>query len=226
MAFSAIAAEVDTPQDYAHAEVNHRIANHLAIIASIVHSQARSLRADGAVDGSAVVNVLDEVAVRIDAVARLHHLLLSNPIDTSTVDLRAYLREIANAASSSLADAEQTRFFFDLDQECAIPTKQAAATGLFVIEAITNALKYSHPHGAPGIIRVSCRTSDANLFIEVADDGVGLPEGRDPNASNGIGMRLMRAIAHQLGGSLEFDPTHFGLCVRLMLPAATSSADI
>jgi two-component sensor histidine kinase len=60
----------------------------------------------------------------------------------------------------------------------------------------------------------------AALVIEIADDGVGLPEGFDPNNGKSTGFRVMRAAADQVRGRLSFEQTPLELCVRLELPAA------
>jgi two-component sensor histidine kinase len=58
--------------------------------------------------------------------------------------------------------------------------------------------------------------------IEIADDGVGLPEGFDPAMGSRTGLRLMRALAEQLGGCLDFEQGLIGLSVLLEVPPAAS----
>jgi two-component sensor histidine kinase len=58
--------------------------------------------------------------------------------------------------------------------------------------------------------------------IEIADDGVGLPEGFDPTMGSRTGLRLMRALAEQLGGRLDFEQGLIGLSVRLEVPPSAS----
>lgn len=224
MTSDTVTARSDSLDHTALVESNHRIANHLTIIASILHSQATSLRAGGAAQVTDIIHVLLDSETKIEAVARLHRLLSSIPADTPTVDLGAYLYEIADAAMCSLADVEETEFSCDIDTDRAIPVKDAAAIGILIVEAITNALKYSNPSGKPGKIFMSCRNSDSNLIIEVADDGAGLPEGFDPTTGGGLGFSLMRRVAEQLGSRLEFDRQLSGLCVRLLLPLGAVAA--
>jgi two-component sensor histidine kinase len=64
---------------------------------------------------------------------------------------------------------------------------------------------------------------DRRFVIEVADDGVGLPEGFDPAASSGAGLRVMRALAEQIGGRLDLDQSEIGLRVRLEIPPPAGS---
>jgi len=155
-----------------------------------------------------------------DTIGRLHRLLTESDGD-ATVDLFAYLREIADAAIFALSMKGQAEILFDLEPNCVIQAKQATAVGLVIGEAITNAVKYSHPTGVPGKIAImSRRIRDHGLVIEVADDGVGLPEGFDPHRSESTGVALMGALANQLSARLSFEQRPIGLSVRLELPSA------
>jgi two-component sensor histidine kinase len=158
--------------------------------------------------------------LRIDTIGRLHRLLTENDGE-GTVDLFAYLHEIADAAIFALSMKGHAEILFDLEPNCAVQAKQATAVGLVIGEAITNAVKYSHPTGVPGkIVITSRRIRDHGLVIEVADDGVGLPEGFDPHTSESTGVALMRALANQLSARLGFEQRPIGLSVRLELPSA------
>lgn len=137
---------------------------------------------------------------------------------TAVLDLAGYLREVAQAAMASLTEADRTEVSFDLAAGCDISAKQAAAIGLVVVEAMTNAFKYAHPSGLAGKLRLAARRGrDGGLVIELADDGVGLPEDFDPRTAKSNGFRVMRAAADQLRGRLSFAQGPLGLCVRLAL---------
>jgi two-component sensor histidine kinase len=126
---------------------------------------------------------------------------------------------------ASLASAEGTRFSFDLSPHYLTSPKEGVAIGLLVGEAITNALKYSHPTGVAGKIGISSHNRpEGGLVIEITDDGVGLPEGFDPTMGSRTGLRLMRALADQLGGRLDFEQSLIGLCVRLEVPPPVNSS--
>jgi two-component sensor histidine kinase len=219
-----LAEETDTavlPDDVA-AEADHRIANHLGIIAALIRSQAANLPEEPMLPRAGVRALLQEMSVKIDAVGRLHRLLMHQN-GKAVIDLAAYLREIV-AAMGSLTGAERTQFSFDLDPDYTTSPKQGIAIGLLVGEVITNALKYAHPAGVPGKIHISARsTPDRRFVIEVADDGVGMPEGFDPGVLAGAGLRLMRALAEQIGGRLDLEQREIGLRVRLEVPPPAGS---
>jgi len=90
---------------------------------------------------------------------------------------------------------------------------------LIVSEAVTNAVKYAHPAGVPGRIKVDCRRDkDGAILIEVADDGVGLPEGFDPTMDGNFGFRQIRGLSKKLGATLTFNSESLGLSMLLRLP--------
>jgi two-component sensor histidine kinase len=165
-----------------------------------------------------LVRLMQTEAVRSyrrDGAGRLHR---TSRDGHHSVDLSKFLREIA---TSSLSAGDQTELLFDLKADGEISIRRADAVALVVSEAITNALKYAHPTGVPGKICVaSSHNKDQGLVIEVADDGVGLPEGFDPLTAKSAGTRLMRRCAADVSGRLEFAQPPIGLCIRLEMPLA------
>lgn len=73
-------------------------------------------------------------------------------------------------------------------------------------EALQNAVK----HAEASMIRVVLRGTGEHVVLEVRDDGIGLPRGRESDLRNGIGMRLMRYRAHLIGASLSIEPGESG----------------
>jgi two-component sensor histidine kinase len=199
------------------AEANHRIANNLALIASLIRLQVSRLPDAPTMPVEEVRSELNDICGRIEAVGSLHRLLV-HAKGQAVVDLSGYLREIGEVTVSSLAHTGRMAVSFDLAPECIVAPKQAVAIGLIVGEAIANALKYAHPTGVNGKLQLACRRLDRDIVIEIADDGVGLPEGFDPTKDGATGLEVSRALATQLSAKLEFDEMPIGLCVRLTVP--------
>lgn len=148
---------------------------------ALIRFQIRKLPRESLLPAGEIRSLLQDLSLRIDAVRRPHRLLARGNEEYVTVDLLTYPHEIADAAICSLPPKKQTEILLDLETECPIAARQATAIGLVVGETLANALKYSHPNGVPGKIgTVSGRNRGCGLIIEVADDGVGLPEGFDP----------------------------------------------
>jgi two-component sensor histidine kinase len=203
----------------AAAEANHRIANNLTIIAEYVRSALFSLSQDRPPDFVAIERSLQHLSLRIDAIGRLHRLLTVSR--AASVEICAYLQEIADAARRSFPHAERMRILFSFDAETLVTAKQAAAIGAIASEALINSIKYSHPVGECNVITIACRRTSCNgLMIEIKDDGVGwarelLSEG---TKYSGAGSDLMRVLARSLNATLEFLDGHPGHIVRFELP--------
>jgi two-component sensor histidine kinase len=200
------------------AEANHRFANSLSLIAGLVRIQASSLASNPRpLEASEVRLILEEVSERIETVARLHRLL-ADARQEATVDLMAYLRDVAGAVIAGLSPQGQAELRFAADPDCVIPTQTALPIGLIVVELLMNALKYAHPSGIAGRITVTCRKpSRATIVVAVSDDGVGFPEGFDPAKSRSLGLRVIRSLADQVGARLAFDSSELGLSCTLQL---------
>jgi two-component sensor histidine kinase len=68
---------------------------------------------------------------------------------------------------------------------------------------------------------VDCSPSaNGRLNIAIADDGIGLPDGFDPYTGGGLGFRVIRSLAAELGASLEIHSCELGLSFRLSVPAS------
>lgn len=196
-------------------EADHRIANNLGLIVSLLRLRARAVgQQSGTMDRSEVSLLLDDVAARVDTVARLHRMLSHSHRD-SLVDLSAYLRELCASLTSSLSSGARVHFSHQTNETCMLPPDQVLTLGLLASELVTNSVKYAHPAGLPVQIEIQCRESAGLLTVEIADDGVGLPENFDPATDGGLGFRIVRSLAAQLGAKLRFDSSELGTTVQL-----------
>jgi two-component sensor histidine kinase len=97
-----------------------------------------------------------------------------------------------------------------------VSADQAIPLALIVNELVTNAFKHAYPRELLGKVRVILSNDDQDEFIklEVADDGVGLPEDFDPAAASddSLGMRMILSLAAQLGGRVEAPRAATGAC--------------
>lgn len=86
--------------------------------------------------------------------------------------------------------------------ELHVSPRHLVSIGLVVNELVTNAAK----HGATRI-RVCLEENPAGHALSVQDNGPGLPDGFDPAASEGLGMKILCAQAQAFGGKLVFTQT-------------------
>jgi two-component sensor histidine kinase len=192
-------------------EADHRIANSLAVIGSLV--RVRAAKAKSADDPK---TFLMEIADRIDTVAKLHRLVAHS--NTGTVQLGKYLQEICERLSSALA-SERTSFSVDCPPEQIVPFTVALPLGLITAELFSNSLKYSHPAGTPVKITLSCsRDAEDGLSIVYEDDGVGFPEAFDITHDGHLGMTFIRSLSEQLGGAPKWLSDPLGIRFEMVIP--------
>ncbi|HEX3810416.1 MAG TPA: sensor histidine kinase [Rhizomicrobium sp.] len=202
------------------AEANHRIANHLSMLAGMVQLRAAAVgRGPEILDRGEVRGMLRETAGRIVSVGNLHRKM-AHVANGENIDLGNYLIGNSMEVISTLALSDRVGVVERIEKDCFISPDRAALVGLIVSEIIMNAIKHAHPSGVPIQISLGCgKTSDGGILVDVSDDGVGLPEGFDPATQGGLGFRLIRSLAEKLGAALRTESDSLGLCFQLKLPA-------
>lgn len=210
----------DQPAPPRSAEVDHRVANSLSVIAGLVRLKAA--RADGAADPRAV---LLEVAERIDAVARLHRHIAHSP--EGAVRLHVYLQEIGDTLSRALGRTP-AELHVDCPPDIVAPFTIVLPIGLIAAELFSNSLKYAHPAGIPLKSTLICtRLPGGVVSFVYEDDGIGFPDGFDLAQDGNLGMRFIRALTEQIGAQRSWESSPLGIRfeMRVPLPDGAGAAD-
>ncbi|MFO1038024.1 MAG: sensor histidine kinase [Geminicoccaceae bacterium] len=172
-------------------EVHHRVKNNLQMMQSLVRLSAS--RAPPTVEP-----LFDDLAARLGAMGQLHTRIYASG-NLTAIDAAAYLGDVIDhidmAFGQSHGRVRTTRRL----QPVVIDVDTAIPLGLITTELLTNAHRYAFPAGASGAIRVELEPRGDAFELTVTDDGVGLP---DSGAHAGsTGLRLVRALAKQIGGT-------------------------
>ncbi|MBS0470075.1 MAG: sensor histidine kinase [Proteobacteria bacterium] len=211
----------DIPTDQLR-EANHRIANHLTLLVGMVQTQARGVAlGPETLSRDAARAMLQETAGKIVSISHLHRRLAQQS-SSAMLDLGDYLIEVGATLVSSLALDGRVNLTQSLLATGPLTPEQAQQLGLLVSEIIMNAVKHAHPTGIPVQISLGCRREpDGRLAVEIADDGVGLPEDFDHASQSGVGFRLIRSLAQGLRADLRIESDSLGLSFLIVLPHST-----
>ena len=169
-------------------ELQHRVANSLQIIASVLMQSAR--RAPEEVRGH-----LENAHSRVMSVAEVQRQLMLTARDE--VELRSYLNQLClSIGASMIQDPAQLSIVTDIDDAIVKPDV-SVSLGLVVTELIINALKHAFPAHRHGTIRVAYRTGVNGWTLSVTDDGCGMPP-ESAGVKAGLGSSIVQALARQL----------------------------
>ncbi|WP_338149310.1 sensor histidine kinase [Aureimonas altamirensis] len=184
------------------AEVNHRVANSLALVGSLVRMQTNGT------EDPAIREALTEVQARITAIANLHRSLYTSE-DVRSVDLRTYLGRLVGELTLSTADEQHKMpIRFEADPVTVSPDK-AVSIGVIATELMTNAIKYAYPD-KKGDIRVRlAKTAEGMAELSVEDDGIGW-RGEGEIQGTGLGARIIVALTRSLDSKLVYAETGAG----------------
>ncbi len=210
----------DKPADLV-AEANHRVANSLALLGGLVRMQARAIGNNSSTYTNAEIRLLfDGIAARIATIGQLHRMLATMPTEGSIL-INAHLRDVCASLASAFSSEQQTVKIEHYGADCLMLTQQVQPLTLIICEIITNAMKYAHPAGGPVRIAMNCKSiADGTLLLTVSDDGIGMPEGFDLAKGGGIGFQVIRALASEIGASLDVESDNLGVTFRLAVPQA------
>jgi two-component sensor histidine kinase len=184
-------------------EVNHRVANSLQLISSLIELQARKI-----VDTEAR-EMLRRAAERVDAVTMVHRRLYTSN-DVEFVEMDKYLQGLVDELQRLVGTGEPQDCIQLTAEPIRIETDKAVSIGLIVNELVTNALKYAYPEGKGGPIRVSfLRPVGGTIQLVVEDDGIGYLDGAAPRGS-GLGGIIVNAMARTAKATVVLDEHHKG----------------
>jgi PAS domain S-box-containing protein len=175
-------------------DINHRVKNHLqSVMATLSHSRRR-------MSDDAAREAIDNTITRLSVLSRVYDRLELKAGGEAVVSAREFIRGLCADLEPSLIDLRPVALRVDSANE-EIEIGRAVSVGLVINEALTNALKYAFPAERSGTILVNFKRQGSEFILEVSDDGIGRPP---PGESSGTGTKLIRALAQQLGGTLEW----------------------
>lgn len=177
-------------------ETHHRVKNHLQIITSMLSLQMSTLHNDEARDA------LRSSQNRVRSIAALHQHLYhlatgaADDFQAFAAGLIAHLRECYQVTE------ERVQLQLHLPDK-AVPEEWLMPLALSLNEMISNAFKHAFTDRRRGNMRVALSWDDQMGELTVVDDGAGLPAGFTHHDSAGLGLKILRVFAGQLGGEVK-----------------------
>jgi len=169
-------------------EMQHRVANSLQIIASVLLLKARTVKSEE------TRLHLRDAHDRVMSVAAVQQLLQASLGD---VEVGPYLAKLCDSlATSMIRDSRPLTLRVDADA-ATVTSHEAVSLGLIVTELVINALKHAFPGDRGGEVAVAYRVGAPGWTLSVTDDGVGRGKAKT-GAKGGLGTIIVDSLAKQL----------------------------
>ncbi len=199
-------------------EMQHRIANSLQLIASILLIKARSLSSIEA------RMHLHDIHERILSTASIQRQLCASARGEQ-VEITPYLTRLCEKISDAMVGEKAPISLKVIANGTTVSSQKAEYVGMIVAELVINALKHAFNHDGPaGSIVVAYDGLDDDWRLCVSDNGCGLPEGERGILSPGGGTKIVTALVKHLDGCMTVSSDQRGTSVSIMGRADELSA--
>lgn len=193
-------------QKHLYHELQHRVANGIQSLASILSIQAATIA-----DAEDAEQALHDAAQRLRGVAAVHRRLHDPELAGA-----GFGKVLEGLARDMLDNAGMEDVTLEVSVAVPPPDQDSATTlAMVALEACSNAIKHAFAEGGTGHLRITLHPEGDRLVLTVRDDG----PGPGPAREGSLGMTIMQGFAQRLGGEVALDhAAEGGAVLRLTMP--------
>jgi len=176
-------------------EIHHRVKNNINLIKSLIQLQSNRI------EDSKMKEECNKLNRRVFSIALVQDLLYSEHF-SDQINLNEYLTLLLQSLTMS-GNSQLAATSLNLpNRTIVLETKKVTPLGLIVNEVITNTFKYADLEHNQLKIKLKLTLNDLNATLIIEDNGPGFPE--IPVPERGLGFKLIKSLAVQLQGKIEF----------------------
>ena len=190
-------------------EMEHRVANSLQIIASMLLLKTRAVMSEE------TRQHLKDAHRRVMLVAEVQRQLhVSDGIDQ--IEVGSYLSKLCSNLASSMIGESQPMTVNVIADKGRIESGKAVSLGLIVTELVINAIKYAFPTNKPGaLVLVTYAINGSDWKLTVRDNGDGKSAVDAAGTNSGLGTAIVKALVSQLDARMEVVSGTAGMSVSI-----------
>ncbi len=190
-------------------EMQHRVANSLQIIASILLLKARTVQSEE------TRLHLHDAHQRVMSVAAVQQQLLASR-HGEPIEIGPYLSRLCETLVASMTDDSRPVSLQVQAEGGTASSAEAVSIGLIVTELVINAFKHAFVGDrAAGLLVVAYEADETSWRLAVSDNGIGTPEGHLDKTTSGLGTIIVEALAKQLDARVEVVRNPHGTTVSI-----------
>jgi two-component sensor histidine kinase len=198
-------------KDVLFEEIQHRVKNNLAQVHGLLELQETMS------DDPEISDLLKVSKSRIRTMSLAHEALYNNR-DFSKISLKDYIEHIARVTHDSFKDSSKnTVLRYDIE-DLHLDMAKAIPLGLMISEILINAHKHAFNDQDEGTVQIVTEIKNGKLYLSIADNGCGIPEGVDVTKSNSLGMILVESFTEQMKADLKINSNSNGTRYAFEIP--------
>ena len=175
-------------------ELQHRVANSLQIIASVLMQSAKRVQSEE------TRLHLHDAPSRVMSIATLQKQLAVTQL--KSIELRTYFADLCRSISASMIDDPKRLSLEAVVDDTTTSSDVSVSMGLIVTELVINSIKHAFPDQVSGgKIAVSFTDEGGAWLLSVSDNGVGMPVSGE-RGQPGLGTGLIEALSKQLDATV------------------------
>jgi len=189
-------------------EVHHRVKNNLQLISSFLRLDSRFYKDNPEY-------VIDKAQNRLDAMALTHEEIYESN-NMSQINLKSLFTSVLEGFFHKNKGMYIKRHY-DIESDVLVDIDQAMPLSFLLNELAYNVLDHAFPNKDNGNFYLSLKSSEDKVFLNVWDDGVGLPSNVDFNSSNSLGFIVIRRLVEQLNADIHLLDNVSGFGVKVVM---------
>jgi two-component sensor histidine kinase len=176
-------------------ELQHRVANSLQIIASVLMQSAKRVQSEE------TRLHLQDAHSRVMSIAMLQKQLAVTQL--KSVQLQTYFADLCRTISASMIDDPKRLTLKAVVDDTTTNSDVSVSMGLIVTELVINAIKHAFSKQTTGgKITVSFTEDEGAWLLSVSDNGSGMPGGKQ-RGKPGLGTGIVEALSKQLDATVK-----------------------
>ncbi|WP_234567053.1 histidine kinase dimerization/phosphoacceptor domain -containing protein [Rhodohalobacter sp. 614A] len=183
-------------KDILFKEIQHRVKNNLAQVHGLLELQETMS------EDEQVAELLKISKSRIRTMSLAHEALYNNE-NFSKISLKDYIENIAEVTHRSFRDSNKIINLSYEIEDIHLDMAKAIPLGLMISEILINAHKHAFNKAKDGEIKIFTSIQDDRMYMDISDNGSGLPKDVDLRRSNSLGMTLVNNFSDQLKAELK-----------------------
>jgi PAS domain S-box-containing protein len=205
-------------------EIHHRIKNNLQIIYSLLGLQMHSFDMTG--KNKKIYRKfkvkLEDARSRIKTISRIHQKLYQS-MDFENINFKEFLTELVSTLIQTYSVNKQINYNIKMP-DIYLSIDNAVSVGLIINEIISNSVKYAFENKQTGNISISFEDADGQYFINIKDNGLGVPDDINIDNPKSLGLRLIKGLTEQLNGTVTMIKDR-GTIFEIQIPKLVKNND-